>query len=522
MSQERIIIESIFRIPDKQGRDVDFILNPYQLRLDSEWTNRNIVPKARRLGISSYVLARFLARCLLHRNRSAVIVSHDTEATQKLLDRIHYMLENAKGAKAVTKYDNRNEITFPKTNSHIYIGTAGSRNFGRGDTITDLHCSEIAFWANPEKLVRGLFQAAEQGEICVESTGNGVGNWYHRQCLRAASGGLWKLHFYNWLDSSDCALRFANEYEREFFLENLDEDLEEVELAKRSLTPEQLHWRRSKIVDEFDSDLRAFKAEYPITLDECFQSTNYQFFQKVNYIPTKSWKRESLDLWLLEGHPHPQLHYVIGADVGGGVGKDYSVAEIYCLEKGEQVGEWRSNRKEPDAFGNALIEIGRRFNNAYLNIERNNHGLTTIKIVSDAYPSGRIHHSRGSSKTGDSGIIRLSQYGTYTSETTRGYMLGNARRMLQAEATIHSPVLHSEIQTFSEQDDGKIEAEQGCHDDTVMATALALLVFERASLSIAEKREPAKTENPFSFESIVKELTEKSHGNWPIPRQDLN
>jgi hypothetical protein len=38
----------------------------------------------------------------------------------------------------------------------FYIGTAGARKFGRGDTITDLHCSEVAFWENAKELTAGL------------------------------------------------------------------------------------------------------------------------------------------------------------------------------------------------------------------------------------------------------------------------------------------------------------------------------------------------------------------------------
>ena len=76
-----------------------------------------------------------------------------------MLGKVHYMLDNIKGPAPTTKLANRNELSFPKTNSYFYIGTAGARKFGRGDTITHLHCSEIAFWQDPKSLVSGLYQA---------------------------------------------------------------------------------------------------------------------------------------------------------------------------------------------------------------------------------------------------------------------------------------------------------------------------------------------------------------------------
>ncbi|MGH9858319.1 MAG: hypothetical protein ACRD4B_10790, partial [Acidobacteriota bacterium] len=174
-SPERLVIESMFMIVDKDGNDVPFILNREQAILDALLSNRDRVPKARQLGISSYVLARFLVRCLTKRNTRAVVISHDEKSTQKMLDRVYYYIANLRGPQPVIKNSNRNEITFPKMHSTFYIGTAGAKKFGRGDMITDLHCSEIAYWPDPKGLISGLYQAVPRnGHIIEESTGNGT------------------------------------------------------------------------------------------------------------------------------------------------------------------------------------------------------------------------------------------------------------------------------------------------------------------------------------------------------------
>src|SRR5712671_4526204 len=74
-SPYRTVIEAMFRIVDKSGVTVDFALNSIQAVLDADWSRRNIVPKARQEGVSSYVVARYVAKCLSEQNRTCVIIS---------------------------------------------------------------------------------------------------------------------------------------------------------------------------------------------------------------------------------------------------------------------------------------------------------------------------------------------------------------------------------------------------------------------------------------------------------------
>src|SRR6185295_15043265 len=98
-TQERMIIEGMFKIVNKDSQDVPFTLNPAQAKLDSNLTGRDIIPKARQLGISAYFLARYTAKCLSRKNTRAVVISHDKESTQRMLARVHYYLENLRGPK---------------------------------------------------------------------------------------------------------------------------------------------------------------------------------------------------------------------------------------------------------------------------------------------------------------------------------------------------------------------------------------------------------------------------------------
>src|SRR5574342_156437 len=111
MTPEAKIIEALFRIPDKDGKDVDFKLNSAQLVLDDQLTGRDLVPKARQEGVSSYYLARFLAACLMYRNTRAVVISHDRESTRRLLTRAQYYIQNIRGPAPQVQNFSKDEIT---------------------------------------------------------------------------------------------------------------------------------------------------------------------------------------------------------------------------------------------------------------------------------------------------------------------------------------------------------------------------------------------------------------------------
>lgn len=520
-TKERMAMETMLMVADKEGNDVPFILNKQQQTLDARLTGRDIVPKARQLGMSTYVLGRYFIKCLSKRNTRAVVISHDKESTQKMLSRVHYFKDNIRGPKAVVKNASKNELTFPKTNSAFYIGTAGSRKFGRGDTITDLHCSEVAFWPDPLTLITGLFQAVPRsGEIIMESTGNGVGNYYHRMCVRAAEGkGRWRMHFFNWLDFPEYDVDL-DEDEKLHIMQTLDEEYDEPRLVHNyNLTPGQIQFRREKL-EELDYDVIQFKQEYPITLDECFQSTGYSIFHKINYKPHVDWTRLDQNLHvMIDDYKHRRSRYALGVDVGGGVGRDRSVIEIIDLIKWEQVGEWVSDKLDPEYLAYKIAEIGHIYRDAYVTVESNNHGAATLLVLKKIYPMRLLFRSKQDSDN-------LLQYGYRTTPKTRPIMLGNLRTELANDFTIRSPLLQNELSTFVEKENGKLEAEEGCYDDRVLALGVGLMGSKRAGYLIEHesyKAEKSLIVDPFSLDAIIDELHSRNTINedgFPIPRQD--
>ncbi len=516
MTPERLIIESMFMIVNKDGIDVPFLLNREQAELDDTLTGRDCVPKARQLGITSYILARYLAKSLSVRNSRSVVISHDEKSTQKMLARVKYYIDNIRGPKPVISTSNRNEIAFPKMNSSFYIGTAGAKKFGRGDTINNLHCSEIAFWNDPKTLTSGLYQAVPRnGEILEESTGNGVGNYYHRRCRNAAEEiGRFRLHFFNWLNAPEYSV-VLSEAERESMLDNLKPEWEEPELFKYGLTLEQLAWRREKL-EELDFDITEFKQEYPISLDECFQASGAGIFHKINYAKDRDWQKVDTNLYALKDHyDHPTSIYGMGVDVAAGVGRDRSVIEVVDLIRNEQVAEWCADNIAPDYLAVKISELGQHFNKAFVTVESNNHGLTTLLELIKIYPNELIYSDK---KDSDS----IVNYGYRTTSKTKPIYIGFLRKDFVDGLVIHSPLLRDELGTFVEHDSGKMGAQEGCFDDRVIALAICGIGVSKAGYTISQMADKSSVRahiDPFSLEGMIASIKKSKDNGFPIPPQ---
>lgn len=202
-------IQNEFTIINKEGNEVNFVLNNAQADFISKVTGRDYILKARQLGFSAEILAIGTAKFIFGDNERCVSISHETSATQRLLDRVKYYIkgfESRNGIQIPLKYNSRSELVYNGKNNSFYIGTAGSHEFGRGDTITFLHLSEFNFYPDPEKMLAGIMQAVvPNGLVFIETTGNGFnyGKEFWDRSVLGETG--FATHFYNptWEYSQD-------------------------------------------------------------------------------------------------------------------------------------------------------------------------------------------------------------------------------------------------------------------------------------------------------------------------------
>ena len=117
---------------------------------------------------------------------------------------------------------NIRQIVFPRLDSEYRVATADD-NAGRGMTIHNLHCSEVARWPRGgEKRWRRCGRRwCPDGEIVLESTANGAAGFFTKSGSKAEETGYTR-HFFPWWyeptykeDVAGGLLPFAEEEEKD-------------------------------------------------------------------------------------------------------------------------------------------------------------------------------------------------------------------------------------------------------------------------------------------------------------------
>ena len=128
-----------------------------------------------------------------------------------------------------------------------------------------------------------------------------------------------------------------------------------------------------------------------------------------------------------------------------------------------------------------------------------------------------LHHDQPVTGTQEPAL----KFGRNTNRRTRPLFLNGLRAdMAHGSITVYSPVCYEEMTTFIEHEDGKLAAQEGCHDDTVIALALANSKIQRAQLVAVQKRRQGEkriiNNDPFRFDNILKNI---KRGQFPIRPQ---
>ena len=269
------------KIRTKSGAVTSFELNKAQsyihLKLEEQLSTtgkvRALILKGRQQGCSTYVGGRYYHRVTHRFGAQAFILTHALEATQNLYKMAKRFYEHTPQlVKPEIATSNAKELVFGLLDSGYKLGTAENPNVGRSATIQLLHGSEVAFWSNAAEHAKGILQAVpneNDTEIILESTANGIGNYFHQMWQKAEAGlSDYISIFVPWF--------WQNEYKKSIDDEFVLTDIE-LDLAKQyGLTNEQLNWRRSKIADlsvNGTDGEKSFKQEYPCNSTEAFQLT---------------------------------------------------------------------------------------------------------------------------------------------------------------------------------------------------------------------------------------------------------
>lgn len=490
----RVYIDALLWIIDKRGRAVPFRLNPVQqklLRLKREALAagrrpRFLVLKARRQGITTFEQAMNFWTVATKPNRKVLTLAHNAESTEKVFripNFFYERLDETFRPKRLTSH-NKRDLNFPLLNSLYYVGTAGSRGLGRGDTLNRVHWSEVA-WSKggiseQRNLLAGLTEACSHGEVVLETTANGVGDLFHALWTEAAQGqGEWTGFFFAWWEDPTYRLRLSREEANEVVSSLTDE---EKDLCRRAgLNVEHIAWRRAKIAE---LGRAMFQQEYPEDPSTCFLVSGSRFFdatlvdQLLRTLKPGLAVRDGGNIRIFE-LPVAGKRYTAGCDVAEGVPDgDFSVCKVLEAESMREVavlrGRWR-----PEDFAARAAALAREYGTALLAVERNNHGHSALNTLANVlrYPN-LYRHLDYDARSGQSTPV----LGWPTDLKTRPIMLDELRAAIETgQMEVRDRVLLEECLTFQANRNGKYEAREGCHDDTILATAIALQARKRMS-----------------------------------------
>ncbi len=412
----------------------------------------------------------------------------------------------------------RNVKQLSSSESLIITASAQSEDAVRGYDVKMAHLSEVSFWPDttlhsPDDLIRsigGTIPIEPMTMIVLESTANGVGNYFHNEWQRAMSG------------HSDKAPVFVPWHEIEIYqmpvpvnqVEKLVDELDdyEKELWNEGCTLEQINWYHHKR-KEYSSHV-FMQTEFPSTHVEAFLTTSRNVFDPylleelrltcnlpsergdimANGAKTvagasfeKRFGSNAMQVWKMPEPSKRRYRYLVAVDVGGSrADADWSVIAVFDTHNDavesdnchpEVVAQWRGHL-DKDQMAWKAAQIARFYDNALLVFESNSIecdlmvGDTLLRSIAMKYP--HLYY-RDNDK---------SKPGFHTNVRTKNEAISNLIAYIRDKGYIERDVnAINEMINYEILPNGRsYGARKGCHDDILMTRAIGLQVIEQNKL----------------------------------------
>ncbi len=451
------LAEKLLRVRGRDGSLAPLRANAVQRRYEQQRGKTNIVLKARQMGVTTWVAGQFFLKTITQPGVLTVQVAHTQEAAERIFAMVQRMWENLpaslrQGELALSRANAR-QMVFPALDSEFRVASAADENAGRGLTIQNLHCSEVARWpGDAAATLAGLRAAlAPGGEVCLESTPRGAYGCFYEEWMAARETGTVR-HFLPW-------------WMEEAYRSEAATELREDELAlmeAEGLTAEQIGFRR-----ELERSYRGLRSqEFAEDAVSCFKATGDCCFEveaveaRMAEVPAPAERRRggALLVWL---PPVAGREYIVAADTaGGGVDGDFAAVQVVEVATGLQCAELQE-RMTVAELARVCAALAREYGGAMVAVERNNHGAGVL-----AYLDASERWSRVYAQDGTAGWL-----------TTAGNKPGMISRMgallTESPGIFMSGRLLGECRTFVTWGGGRTGAAQGAHDDCLMAMAVA-------------------------------------------------
>lgn len=511
-------LKIVYKSPDSEGNKLGkFILNKPQMKLynvikrmiEEEKPIRVIILKARQMGFSTLVEAIIFSMTMLHYHVRAGIVAHNEKATKNLMDMFKNYLNNLPPElKPMVSTNNTEQLVFDN-DTHTGLGssviplTATPNGIGRSFTFDYIHLSEYAFWVcDKNKAFSDLMQAVPNSKdsiVIIESTANGFDDFKKKYDMAKNGESDFEAVFVAWWE--------MDEYRMPYYGFELTKEEKELMILYQ-LDLDQITWRRWCIANNCGGDINKFYQEFPACETEAFIASGNCMFNlqilgqrlkeveppikrgyfEYDYVYDTTSREMTVrnPRFILDSKGDVYIYeevkefnpYVAGGDPAGD-GSDNSVLQILDNTTGKLVCKFKT-QKDPDLYAKQCMAIGLYYNQALMNIEVNYDAGIIALLQKWNYP--RLYRREVYDQIEK---VNRDVYGFRTTQITRPVILNRLITIMrESPQLITDYETLTEMQTFCLNASGKkYEAQDGKHDDHVMALAIAYESFESQQMS---------------------------------------
>ena len=511
------LIELVFVVVDKNQKTMPFFLNEVQndfvgvINKAKDNYNKGLISdisilvlKGRQQGFTTFVTAYQLANSILNRNFQGFTLADKSDNAEAIFQNKakfpHSQLPFQ--LKPTEKFNNRKQLLFEKINSSWAVDTA-TKDVGRSRTVNFFHGSECAFWKDGiQPIQAGLGEAFTKNCIKIyESTANGY-NDYHTMW----ESGSYINCFYEWWRTSEYKVPFIDENVKQEFEHKID--VEASWLYKRlrwlkeekKLSLEQLHWYCEKYNKYIDK--RLIRQEYPCTPEEAFLLSGETVFdteaiqERLKEIPSPlkigyfTYDYDGLKIsnikWVNDRNGYIRIYkvpnvpkqtlYCVGGDTAG-EGSDYFTAHVLDAKTGEQVAVLK-HQLDADLYTKQVFCLGKYYSTRDIYGQYND-ALIAIESNFDSFPIRELqrlgyYHQYTRVRIDDNTKQPQKSYGFKTTVLTRPTIISNLIELVRDETEkINDKDTLKELMTIVRNEQGRIEAPEGGHDDQMMGLAIA-------------------------------------------------
>lgn len=505
-------LSNLYWIEDEDGHVVKFKPNFFQAFLLKNLHPRNIILKARQLGMSTFIAILFLDQILFKKNKKAAIVADKLDSGKNIFRKIEFAWENL-DARLKTHL---NLVCVTDQGSFYEFSNGSSIRVGttiHSGTYQFLHVSELGPLCkeSPEKaeaVIKSAFPTVHDSPdslVFIESTAEGENNEFHIRCVDAQrrleqaesqtpddpGESLlpyeYRFFFFPWWQnpkyeySEEMADKVVVRRELNVYFDELEERLEiKLPQTKRA-------WYEMKKRDIKER----MQEQYPSYPEEAFLSSGDKMFSQD--ILREKLKNEPVEPCQLIGDlamykPYKRGHrYGGGGDVGSGMSQDHSTCVIIDFTTNEVVATYRSNTTDPITFAYEMAKIGNMYGGCILAPEANFMGSVTALTLQGMYPHVYRYEIKGYTETKET-----MRVGWLTNGSTKPRMFYELKEAFESEVdpliVLDKTILH-EAMAYSKTDISLSEKDQQKmtrHFDLLTACAIANQMRSQAEVFASE------------------------------------